>query len=519
MNKQYEVLERSLLGDHTGLVASNSATASATERHPYLYIACLCLATLMGYGFLFMFPLTLLALAIWIPGAIIDASNQIDVVLVLSAIAVAAVAGWMSWYLYKVRPALPAGRPIKSDEAPMLFAGIKEACKEYGAPTVHQVRLIQDYHIEIIKTPHNGYPLGCTHTLLIGLPLFQSLSPKQLQLAINRQLAHLARPYRRLSGWIYFISKIWCQYRSTHQNGWHPASILMRIFFSCYAPLFKLLAQSAIREEEFYADQVINSHDKNFALIDMLTTQSIHARYLEDHFWPHLLNTAYKFKTPPYLPYASMETYFRSKLDNQSAQTYLDSAMAEPSATSSMPSLKQRLSRLGIQNVLLPETLNQSATQYFTREALATVIKQMDHIWMKTRQHDWQQKFQVGQQEQAQLKELRLQASRGLLTNLKAWEYIQLIKKYVDDKHALELYKQVLHIETEDARISYDIGHTLLKNMDHQGISALEDALRKDPGYTVMACQLITDYFVRCGDSRSAQIYRRKALAYQVEAA
>jgi hypothetical protein len=58
-----------------------------------------------------------------------------------------------------------------------------------------------------------------------------------------------------------------------------------------------------------------------------------------------------------------------------------------------------------------------------------------------------------------------------------------------------------------------------LKNLDHEGIKALEDAISKDPGYTVMACQLIIDYHVRCGDSRSAQIYRRKALAYQVEAA
>jgi hypothetical protein len=340
-----------------------------------------------------------------------------------------------------------------------------------------------------------------------------------LNLAINRQLAHLARPYRRLSGWVYFIGKIWCQYRSAHQNGWHPASIVMRVFFSCYAPLFNLLAQSAIREEEFYADRVINYRDRNFALVDMLTTQSIHARYLEDYFWPHLLNNAYRFKKPPYLPYASMEHHFRSKLDNQAAQLYLDNAMAEQPKPCATPTLKQRLNRLGIHNVLLPEMANQCATQYFSRQVLTTVIRQMDHIWIKTHQYDWQQKYRIGQQEQAQLKELRTQASQGLLTNLKAWEYIQLIKKYVDDLHALELYKQVLKIETEDARISYDIGRTLLKNLDHEGIKALEDAISKDPGYTVMACQLIIDYHVRCGDSRSAQIYRRKALAYQVEAA
>jgi len=520
MNEPYNLLERSLLGDHTGLIASNNETLSAAERHPYIYTTCLIMAALFGYAFLFIFPLTVLALAISVPGAIIEAKDQLDVVLVLSAIAIAAGAGWMSWYLYRVKPALPAGRPLKTDEAPMLFEAIQESCRQLGAPQVHMVRLVRDYHIEIVKTPSNGYPLSCTNTLLIGLPMFQSLSPGQLMLAINRELAHLASPYKRSTAWAYFISKIWCQYRILHHTGWHPASIIMRVFFSCYAPLFKLLAQSAIREEEFYADQTINNADRNFTFIDMLSTQSIHRRYLDEHFWPHLLNNAYKYKTPPYLPYASMQDHLHSKLDSQSAQALLDTAMSEkPKNNGSMPVLKQRLFRLGLHTVMLPEPEKQSATQYFSDHALVLIIGQMDHIWLKTSQFDWQQKFRTGQLEQNKLKELRVQSRQRLLTNHRTWEYIQLIKKYVDDEQALELYKQVLSIDTDDARIGFDIGQTLLAHMDRQGIEALENAIAKDPGYTVMACQLITDFFVRCGDSRSAQTYRRKALAYQVEAA
>ena len=519
MNDQYDVLERSLLGDHTGLVASNNDAISIAERRPYIYGASLALATLLGYGFLFIFPLTLIVLAITVPGSIIEARDKLDVAMVLSAIAIAGFAAWISWYLYKVRPTLPAGRPLRQDEAPLLFELIEEARKEYGAPTIHRVRIIQSYEIEMVKTPKNGFPLVSTNTLLIGLPLLQSLSPRQLNLAVRREIIHLAGLYKRPYGWVFFLRKIWCQYRNLHQNGWHPASIIMRAFFCWYAPLFKLISQAANREEEFYADRLVNFSDRNFTLIEMLASQSIHRRYLDEQFWPELLNTAYKHPRPPYLPYASMEKSLRNRLDNQTAQLYLDAAMAEQDIHSDTPALKQRLSRLGMHTVLLPEIEAQSATRYFTAPALELIVGQMDRIWFKSSQYDWQQKFRTGQAEQSKLVELRLQAKQGLLSNSRAWEYIQLIKKYIQGEQALALYKQVLAIDTDDARISYDIGRTLLEHMDRQGIQALEDCIQKDASYTVMACQLITEFFVRAGDSRSAQAYRRKALAYQVEAA
>ena len=179
MTDQYDVLEKSLLGDHTGLVASNNDSISTSERHPYLYLSCLTVTALLGYGFLFAFPLTFLFFAASVPGAIIDATNKLDVVLVLTSIVIASVAAWMSYYLYKLRPPLPAGRPLAIEEAPLLYEYINDACKLYRSPQVHMVRIVSDYHVEIIKTPKNGFPLLYTNTLLIGLPVFQSLSPKQ----------------------------------------------------------------------------------------------------------------------------------------------------------------------------------------------------------------------------------------------------------------------------------------------------------------------------------------------------
>ena len=89
----------------------------------------------------------------------------------------------------------------------------------------------------------------------------------------------------------------------------------------------------------------------------------------------------------------------------------------------------------------------------------------------------------------------------------------------MDEQDAIELYKQILHIHTDDARIAFDIGRSMLALMNPDGIEALEKAIQQDGSYTVSACQLITKFYVRIGNSKLAQTYRRRALAYQVEAA
>jgi hypothetical protein len=83
----------------------------------------------------------------------------------------------------------------------------------------------------------------------------------------------------------------------------------------------------------------------------------------------------------------------------------------------------------------------------------------------------------------------------------------------------LPLYKQILLNNITDARVFFDIGRTLLTHADVAGVAALEHAINLDAGYTVIACQLMTKYYVQTGNSKSAQDYRRRALAYQVNAA
>lgn len=519
MNTQYHALEKSLLSDHTGLVAHNAEQTSLAERHPGLYKIALILATLIGYGFIYLFPLCLIGCAILIPNMILQASDKYDVMLTLLTIAATLFSGWMSWHLTRCKPALPGGRPLKVEEAPLLFDLLHDLRQQHKTAPIHDVRIIQEYQLTIIKTPRNGYPLNYRNTLLIGLPVLQSMSPKQLKYALQRQVIHLASMYRRSSGWAYFLSGIWDQYRVTYQNSWHPASLMMRLFFMIYAPLFRLLARPARIQQIHFADRQAAAFDSARGCADMLIVEAVHTKYLRDQFWPALMQHAYQHLAPPYFPYASIEQYLRNQLDQASAQQLLDTVLMENHERGDCPGLQLRLDQLGILNVEPPCCGEHSASRYLEESARALIIRQFDNLWLKASRHDWRKKYTQGQEEKARLDDYRTHTDEGLLPDKQVHDYIQLIRKYLSIEQALPLYRKVLAMDVDDPRISFDIGRSLLTYGDPQGITALQNAMTKDPSFTVMACQLIIQYYVQAGDSRNAQVYRRKALAYQVEAA
>ncbi|MCW9014144.1 MAG: hypothetical protein OQL06_10200 [Gammaproteobacteria bacterium] len=515
MSDPLDALERSILSSKP----EDDTKKSLTERHPHLYIAVILVLSLLATFFLFSIPIIALYLVISIPSNIIAASDYLDATIILTQISVATIATILSYYLFKLNIDLPAGRPLSNEDSASLIALVNEICDDCNAPKIDFIKLTNICEIEIIRTPTNGFPVLFTNTLLIGLPLMQSLSPIQLKAAIYRKIIHLTGTYKRPTAWIYFYQKTLSLYKKAHSKQWQLPNIFMLAFFSWFTPVFRLLAQAACRQEELYADAAASQAMIDNSIVNMLTTSSICKKYLEENYWPHLFNKAYKYKSPPYFPYSSLERNLRINIDRESAQSWLDHELQTENHSNFMPSLRTRFENLGHTGNNLPEPVTESSAHHFLNSSLAEITKQMDKVWFITHRFDWQQKYKKGQLEQNLLKEYRIQASKGLLSDTKIWEYILLIKRYVDEPEASELYKQILKYNPRDPRISFDIGRTLIAKMDDSGIEALENTIKLDSSFTVMACQLITKYYVRAGNNKAAQSYRRQALAYQVEAA
>ena len=519
MDSSFDDLEKNILTDNGAHNVESFSSPSLSERHLVVYLLCLSTLSLAGYSFLFFFPAVSVFIAATLPKKIISASNYIDVIFILSEITIASFCGWISFLLYKMKFAKPSGRPITEDEAPQLIKLINSLQQDHNTIKIHTIKITNKFEIKIIRTPTNGFPILFNNTLLIGLPLLQSLSNTQFKASLLREFAHIQKRLKRPTSWFYFLRQTWGQYKTTYQTSWKLPHAIMRIFFSWYAPVYKLFSQAATRKENLYADTfTLRSIDK-ITLVDMITVSGISRHYLENHYWPHLYSKAFKHKTPPYLPYASIERNIQSRLDNEISQSWIDQAMHKKQQFTSQPDLRQRLSNLLLNRVLLPSPVMKSAASFYLGDALNVITLQMDKVWLMTHKFDWQQKYIKGLQEQKELAEFGSQILSGSIDDIHAWEYILLVKKYIDVQDQIPLLKHLLKINTQDARIKFDIGRTLITQLDADGIPALESAMIQDSKYTVVACQLITKYCVATGDSKSAQAYRRKALAYQVEAA
>jgi hypothetical protein len=126
-------------------------------------------------------------------------------------------------------------------------------------------------------------------------------------------------------------------------------------------------------------------------------------------------------------------------------------------------------------------------------------------------------RYKRGVAEKARLKILHGQAAQALLSNEEAREYILLIEKYVPLEKALPFYSEILKTNSLDAKVCYDVGRLLLTAGDESGIAALQMAMDLSDDLTIDSCQHIVDYLTKTGNTKKAQDYRRKIIAYQVE--
>jgi len=520
MNDALDRLERNIL---TNDDLSAEHQESIAHRHPEAYQSFLTCLSITGYTFIFGLPIIVLLLAALIPNQIISAADFVSVSVIFIEIAIALIAASLSATLFQLKTTLPPGRPLSTEEAPKLFSLVDELNLSYSPqklqPEIQQVKISQNFEIAVIRTPRNGFPVLFTNTLILGLPLMQCLSPRQIKTLISHEILHLAGARSRLSSWLYFSGSYWKQYNFALKKQVKSPNFFLLVFFAWFSPLYQILAQEVEKLECLNVDKLLTEKLSAEDLSDALVQRFISERYLSDSFWPNLNEKAYRHKTPPYMPYTNIERNLKSKLDDLTRQSWLDSTLFDLTEPADTPSLSNRLKQLKISNPPLPNALQTSAAEYFLADTLPILMQQMDKIWEVSNQFIWQKKYARGQSELADLSELSIQADQGLLSDERIWDYIQLIKRHKDEQQAAIKYREILALNTQDPRISFEIGRTLLEQMDSDGVKALERTMQLEAGYTVMSCQILTRYYSRTGDNRSAQSCRRRALAHQINAA
>jgi hypothetical protein len=492
------------------------------DRYTALYYSIIWLFAAIGYGYVFIFPiLTILSLGLIINAVTTKSPLQWELndwTVSIVALLVGVIATWISSKIIKIKPDLPTGKPLDEKGFPTLLGRISEVCSSFDAPEIHHVKLTPHFRIEITRTPTSGFPLKYTNTLLIGLPVMSCTSPLQFKLLLARHIGYLAQAKTGFNKKINYLRHILKIYNHTYGRSWKPDTILLRLFYSWYVPFFNLTAIPMERIESYNKDKCMLEVAPSDNIAAAITDFHIKKLFMETRFWPELNNSAYKLENPPYFPYASMSRYIAKELNADNIRFLYETEIARDiEIDSNIPSLKDRLFAIGYDELIAADESTDTAANYFFGESTGDIYKQFDNVWYLKNKKTWNQKYSQSLQEKEQLKLMRGQLTKSLLSDTEMKEYLQLIERYIAPERALPLYKEIINTNPQDSDLCFDLGRFLLNADDSSGINVLKTSMEQNPAHTVDCCNHIVEYLVKHGDAKEAQHYRHVSLEHQAE--
>lgn len=353
------------------------------ERAPRVYLAgCLGLA-LVGYALLAAFPLLALFTLLNLPEAIGAASGPLDWLAVAGHILTAGFGAAVTAYLVRLRFPLPRGLPLSAEQAPELFRALDEIAEELDTPLPPRVLVTGRFQSECRRTPRHGFAFSFDRTLLIGLPVMQTLSPTQLRGMLAAQLGRATLRRRPLIGWLCSLRPLWGQFRDARATGrWAFIPALVRGPFLAYAPLYayatRLAARWELNDLDDYALEVINDED----VMQLLVAEMLAERFLTRHYWPKLRTLVGRGEAAGLRPFAGMTPTYRRSLERGAAERWLREALgAETAPDAQRPNLSQRLEGIGHDAARVLQAPDPTAAEALLGPALLPLQQHLDSRW------------------------------------------------------------------------------------------------------------------------------------------
>ena len=331
---------------HSLLQRFDIGVESLAETFPRGYLLATTVLAIAGYGWLLLFPWLVLA---GISGAheALTAQPAVAWSLLLIWSTVTAGSALITWRMARYRPALPAGVVLDREKATALFDLVDELARHYRRPKIDRVVIGGDFALDLVKTPYCALPLWSMNTLVIGLPLIQSLSPTQFRCALARRLGQFSKRRNPLGNWLYQLRQVWPQYVIA-TNAADPGFQPVQWFFRVFAPLYERISLPAARLDELAADSYAMETCSDEEMLDTISTETVCRLYLEEKYWPTYRKLTARVREIMPKPHAGMASVLRAGLQGDRGQEWLMEAMErEPRVDDPMPSLAKRVENIG----------------------------------------------------------------------------------------------------------------------------------------------------------------------------
>jgi Zn-dependent protease with chaperone function len=384
--------------------------------------------------------------------------------------------------------------------------------RRLNAPRFHHVLITDDFNAGVVQSPRLGIFGLPRNYLLIGLPLMQSLSVEQLKAVLAHEFGHLAKGHGQMSNWIYRQRLRWSRLLAALEGTENKGSFLFKPFLNWFSPYFNAYSFPMARANEYEADSTSARLTSRQAAAEALTSVHVVGSYLAEQYWPRIHKQADHQPTPSFAPYFGMGQGVATELSEQSAQAWLDQAMAqETNSAETHPALNDRLKAIGEPPRLALPPAGQAACRLLG-DALQAIAESFDRRWKDSILPSWEERYRQAQEDRRRLAELNTQFETGTeLTVQEACDRARLTESIGNNPDgALAQFRALHERAPDDAMVCFSLGARLLRRDDASGCALVEQALHLDENAVAACCEVLRDYHWRNGRKEEAHAWHQR---------
>lgn len=292
----------------------------------------------------------------------------------------------------RVPPPQAEGVRVGREAAPALYRLVNNLAERMGAETIGSIRISAEMNAAVFQRPRRGAWGRMETTLIIGLPLVHSVSPRQLAAILAHELAHLKRQRGGWRAWGAHVRAWWhrvCERIAAEDSA--PARLLDRALAG-WAEADLMAAVRLNHLEEYEADRVAARVIGPKLLGDTLVEVAMKANFIETDYWDAVMSQAAQMPRPSLRPFRDMGMGVAAGFHAAPQHRVLRSLVCEEGGLSFHPTLTDRLVALGIAP-RMPQPAVHSAATHYLRRSLPRLSRVFDGRWWRGTRQEWRRYY------------------------------------------------------------------------------------------------------------------------------
>lgn len=406
------------LGKRTGGLGSRLIlpVEKLAKKHQRAYLSFAVAAAVAGYGYLLFSPVVVLTSFYFLHELIPYVQSTQDWVEIGVISFIAILFMYASVRTVQLKFSHVKGLKLTKEMTPDLFNVIAEVRSHFKRPAIKNVVITEKFECRIESVPRLGIPIASFNTLVIGLPLMQTLSPEEFKCELSRCIGQHSKVIPSLTLFVYKSHNLWAMYNDSLKKYKKFGTSPLRWFFKTYSRLFEIIAAPAIRMEELEADLFALEYINEREVFDALKSEAISRTLLNTHYWPNVRSMVMKHPNIAIKPFANLENSVRSETLQNNRKKWLSEAYLTGQFPGDLtPSFRQRMEYIGHSKIRTIPILGMNSAEKYLGDTRKNIIPIIDKLWRSTTLSQWVKEYKEQRRDIGVIKDLSRKSQKNIL--------------------------------------------------------------------------------------------------------